>query len=99
MENKSLIYERLDRLASFEMMHGFVTKNKSYNLKGEYPYPAKQPWKLRTDRKEKPVLNLKINSDLVSILPNKFLLRNSISKKFLFYLYVEWYLKRRDELF
>lgn len=42
LENKSLEYEKLDRLAGYEMMHGFVTKNQNFKVSDNFPNPYKK---------------------------------------------------------
>lgn len=39
LENKSLEYEKLDRLAGYEMMHGFVTKDQNFKVSNSFPDP------------------------------------------------------------
>ena len=39
LEEKALEYERLDRLSGYEMMHGFVTKNRSFKVSDNFPNP------------------------------------------------------------
>lgn len=41
LETKSLEYDKLIRLASYEMMHGFVTKNTSFKVSDNFPNPYK----------------------------------------------------------
>lgn len=41
LEEKALEYEKLDRLAGFEMMHGFVTKNTNFKVSDNFPNPYK----------------------------------------------------------
>lgn len=41
LEEKALEYEKLDRLAGYEIMHGFVTKNTSFKVSDNFPNPYK----------------------------------------------------------
>jgi len=41
LEEKALVYEKLDRLAGYEMMHGFVTKNTNFKVSNNFPNPYK----------------------------------------------------------
>tara|TARA_B100000683_G_scaffold218264_1_gene214467 strand:- start:384 stop:1268 length:885 start_codon:yes stop_codon:yes gene_type:complete len=87
------------------------TKDSTYNFEGTYPDPFKQPWfneneilvskdtltngSIRGFIQRESVLNFNINKYLTLLLPNDFLLRQSISSDGLFEDYIKWYLKRR----
>lgn len=54
LEDKSLEYEKLDRIASYEMMHGFITKNQNFKVSDNFPSPYK---------------NIDLNDEKLSISP------------------------------
>jgi len=75
------------------------TSYSEYCFEGKYPNPVKQPWYNHSDTSQlfaTPILNLEINKSLIAILPNEFLLTNTISNEALFDDYITWYFERRE---
>jgi len=78
------------------------TTDSEYRFEGKYPNPVKQPWYNHSDTSQfiaTPILNLEINKSLMEILPNDFLLINTISNEALFDDYITWYFKRRKMIY
>ena len=74
------------------------TNQSGFRYEGKYPNPIKQPWYDHSDTSKvfgQPVLNLKINQALVNLLPDDFLLKETISDEALVNDYVTWYFERR----
>lgn len=74
------------------------TTSNEYRFEGKYPNPVKQPWynhNVNSQGLTTLILNLDINKNLEKVLPDKFLLIDSISEKSLFNDYIIWYLERR----
>lgn len=74
------------------------TNNAKYRFEGKYPNPVKQPWyyhKTNSIIESEMIVNLNINKYLCELLPEKFLLKETISEEALVNDYIKWYFERR----
>lgn len=87
----------------WDEMHVHIkTASKEFGFEGKYPNVFKQPWYDHSDSSKDfagSIVNLKINSSLVAILPEKFYRRNTIELQSLMYNYIKWYLHRRKIIY
>lgn len=77
------------------------TKNKIYNFEGTFTNHLRQPWYDHSDSTVDlwdidGIVNLNINKVLEKLLPEGFLLKNSISREALVDDYLTWFFERRD---
>lgn len=81
---------------SFEII--IKTKHREYQFEASFMNPNKQPWRVvKSDKHDTmTILNLKIHQALVAILPESFLLRDSILPEALIEDYVFWCMKKMD---
>lgn len=79
---------------SFEII--IKTKHREYQFEASFMNPYKQPWRVvKSDKHESmTLLNLKIHHALVALLPESFLVRDSILPEALIEDYVLWCMKK-----
>lgn len=74
------------------------TNQVEHRFEGKYPNPIKQPWYSSIDTMQfqrAPILNLNINQTLSELLPENFLLKETISNEALVIDYIIWYFEKR----